>query len=419
MKAKLTTKTILSIAPHEKPYDVRDTDLPGFVLSVLPSGTMSYYCDYRREDKRRTRVKLGDTRLLTPAQARDEALKVLADVARKQDPAAARRVARQETLKVFIEKNYQPWAESHLRTGKEAVRRMQTCFEEFENLKLTELSAWKIEKWRSLRLKKGNCALTVNRSVSMLKASLSKAVEWGMIDAHPLAKVKPLKVDSAANIRFLSDIEEKTLRDTLDVRERQIREERRSHNNWCLSRGYDVYPDLDQVTYADYLKPMVLVSVNTGIRRGELFNLKWDNIDFARKILTIDGNTAKSGKTRHIPLNKEALETLRFWRSQTDKLSALVFPNKDGTRFDNIRKCWEGLLDLAKIENFRWHDLRHHFASKLVMLGVDLNTVRELLGHGDIKMTLRYAHLAPKVKADAVAKLDLSRLTAASIEEIA
>ena len=83
----------------------------------------------------------------------------------------------------------------------------------------------------------------------------------------------------------------------------------------------------------------------------------------------------------------------------------LVFPNADGDRFGSIKKSWAGLTDDAKLADFRFHDLRHDFASKLVMAGVDLYTVKELLGHASIEMTQRYAHLAPQKLADAVAKL--------------
>jgi integrase len=144
------------------------------------------------------------------------------------------------------------------------------------------------------------------------------------------------------------------------------------------------------------------------MRRGELFNLKWEDVNFAGKILTVVGETAKSGKTRHIPMNEEALSVLRKWHEQ-QKESELVFPSNGGGRLDNISSSWERLIDSAQIKNFRFHDLRHDFASKLVMAGVDLNTVRELLGHSDIKMTLRYAHLAPEKLAAAVAKLNASK----------
>ena len=95
---------------------------------------------------------------------------------------------------------------------------------------------------------------------------------------------------------------------------------------------------------------------------------------------------------------------LKKWRTQADG-DGLVFPARDGRRFNHIRRSWAGVLDVAGISDFRWHDMRHHFASRLVMADVSLNVVRELLGHADIAMTLRYAHLSPEHKAEAVAKL--------------
>jgi len=100
---------------------------------------------------------------------------------------------------------------------------------------------------------------------------------------------------------------------------------------------------------------------------------------------------------------------LRGWHDQAAEGAGLVFPGKNGGAFNNVRRSWEGVLKAARIIGFRWHDQRHTFASKLVMAGVDLNTVRELLGHSDYAMTPRYAHLAPEHKAAAVAKLVSAR----------
>jgi integrase len=174
-------------------------------------------------------------------------------------------------------------------------------------------------------------------------------------------------------------------------------------------RGYEPLLDLDQCAFADHLKPLVILSLNTGMRRGELFALTWDSVDLAAGRITVHGSTAKSGTTRHIPLNAEALATLRGWRDQTGAATGLIFPARSGEALTHVRRAWESVLRAAGITRFRWHDQRHTFASKLVMAGVDLNTVRELLGHSDYAMTQRYAHLAPEHKAAAVAKLTSAR----------
>jgi site-specific recombinase XerD len=113
-------------------------------------------------------------------------------------------------------------------------------------------------------------------------------------------------------------------------------------------------------------------------------------------------------------MNKVAFDTLSQWKSQMKHTSPnnLVFSSsKTGKKMGNCRTSWESLLKRAQIKDFRWHDMRHDFASHLLMEGVDLNTVRELLGHADMKMTLRYAHLAPAAKMRAVELLEKKLLS--------
>jgi integrase len=176
-------------------------------------------------------------------------------------------------------------------------------------------------------------------------------------------------------------------------------------NAWRRERGYAEMPDMDTQAYGDHLTPLVLVALNTGLRRGELFNLRWSDVHMDKRLLTGRGATAKTGQTRHVPLNREAVAVLTAWRAQSPA-DGYVFPGRDGTgRLDNVRKAWTALLREAKIEGFRFHDLRHHFASKLVMAGTPLYTVQRLLGHHSPLMTAKYAHLSPDHQAAAVERL--------------
>lgn len=210
--------------------------------------------------------------------------------------------------------------------------------------------------------------------------------------------------DENSVVRHLSREEEQRLRKALIERDEARHAARESGNAWRRERGYEPWPQYG--SYTDYLTPLVLGALNTGLRRGELLQLRWRDVDLTRKILTVRGEGAKTGQTRHVPLNTEATDVLAKWKPAVAEPEWFVFSGGAATTpLTEARKAWTRVITEAKVRSFRFHDLRHTFASKLVMAGVDLNTVRELLGHRKMSMTLRYAHLAPQHKADAVEKL--------------
>lgn len=401
MKATINNSLIAKLKPSEKQYEVHDTKLAGFLIRVNPSGKMNYVCVYKRGQ----RVNLGKVGVITPAQARDRAKEIIGDAAKGLYPTQ-KNDKDPILLHFYIENEYRLWIEAHRKAAADTLSRIIRCFcKPFGNKQLTEITPLLIEQWRTKKLKSGCSTSTVNRDIATFKAALSKAVEWGFITTNPLASVKLLKEDRAAKVRYLTPDEEEQLRKALCSRDKMIREARERANIWRKERKLPEFPHIQEKQFTDNITPMVLISLNTGLRRGELFSLHWEDVNFGKGTLTINGHAAKSGKTRHIPLNKEAMYVLVKWQKQTSS-NGLVFPNrKSGNRLNNVTKAWKNTLKLAQIQYFRWHDLRHHFASKLVMSGVDLNTVRELLGHSDLTMTLRYAHLAPEHKAQAVERL--------------
>lgn len=409
MKTKLTNTIVEKLKPQTQRYEVWDTDFKGLHIRVSPGGDKVWYLHYRIDGQRK-KYRLG--RDLTVAQAKDAAKLWTGDIAKGTDIQVERKERRkkskQHTLKTFVDGPYGEWRRANRKRAEDTLIRIRKHFYPlFGNILLKDITAWNVEKWKTARLKAGIKPTTVNRDIAELKSILSKAVEWKEISDHPLKLVKPAKVDHSPNVRYLTKDEETRLRQALTSRDRRIKAERANANKWREERGYTLYPDLFSQAYTDHLTPMILLSMNTGMRRGEVFHLRWEDINFRTKTLTIGGDRAKSGHTRHIPLNNEALTTLKQWGKRPE---GLVFPNKDGNPLDNIKKAWSNILKEANITAFRWHDLRHHFASRLVMAGVDLNTVRELLGHSDIKTTLRYAHLAPEHKAEAVKMLDTQQI---------
>jgi len=150
------------------------------------------------------------------------------------------------------------------------------------------------------------------------------------------------------------------------------------------------------------------------MRHGEILNLRWRDIDIKRGIIYI--RNTKSKENREIPINEQVKTALI--RTRKHPASEFVFHHKDGTQIKNIKKGYWTALRKSGIKGANFHTTRHTFASHLVMAGVDLNTVRELLGHKTLKMTLRYAHLSPNHKKRAVDTLSKRMDTIWSPEDI-
>ncbi len=398
----LTRKLIKSAKPRSRPYEIRDSRLKGLLLRVQPSGCASYVVEWGRG----RRTTIGRTTVFSPEQARDRAKKVLGEAADGLDPLKTRHLAKTATLAKFLKTEYGPWFEANRKSGKPILKRLKHCFEgDFGSTRLHEISPLLIDKWRGKKLKEGLSKSTLNRDLSALKAAMNKAVEWDLIDSNPVAKAKLYSLDVNASVRYLTPEEEKRLRAALLDRDEHLRKRRSQFNDWRRARDLKPFPEIGPDQFADHLHPIVLVALNTGMRRGEIFNLRWSSVDFEKAYLEVAGPGAKSGQTRHIPLNNDAIGALKRWRKQTGASDGPVFPGNGGGRLTKVNRGWESLVKRAGLDNFRFHDCRHHFASRLVMADVPLNTVRELLGHSEISMTLRYAHLAPEHKAEAVAKL--------------
>lgn len=161
---------------------------------------------------------------------------------------------------------------------------------------------------------------------------------------------------------------------------------------------------------SEFFRPLVCTALYTGLRKRELQRLSWGDVDFGTGMLTVIHG--KGEKMRHVPMVPElqkVLSEVPRSLSNDGAASPYVFNNPEtGTAWVDITKQWHRALRGAGIRDFRFHDLRHTFASRLVQRGVPLKAVQELLGHADIKMTLRYAHLASSDLKDAVAVLSSS-----------
>lgn len=275
---------------------------------------------------------------------------------------------------------YREYSKAHHRSFSTYVENGLTVLEKALGpvASLADVSTSDIERMKLRRLENDKVSkATVDKNIAVAKSFFAWCINQGLTDSNPLKKVKLFHEDNE-RVRFLDPDTE--------------------------------YPNLVAEARKGpwYLEPIIVLDVNTGLRRHNILYLRWDQVDFSRRIIRIESRT-KSGRPHNLPLNDTAVEKLKEVQQKTGSLR-YVFVHLEG-KFEgqpigDIKNAFNGAIERAKIHNFRFHDLRHTFCSWLALGGVPLTAIQKLAGHASIKMTLRYAHLSPRYLADEIKALD-------------
>jgi integrase len=273
-------------------------------------------------------------------------------------------------------KRYLPWAEENKKTWINDQRYYAKHLEpRFANKHLDAISPLDVERMKK-ELKEGTnkrgksyAPATIKHQIVILRRLYNLARKWGMYDGKsPIESVDMPKIDNQQTEYLTGD---------------QLA---------LLWKALETWPCRESAA-------IVKFALLTGIRRGELFKLTWDDIDFERSLITL--RDPKGGKTTSLSISEQALQVLK----DKDSSSTYIFPGKGGKQRTDFKGPWLRIRKAAALpENFRFHGLRHHFASAIVSSGVDLYVVQHLLTHKDSKTTQRYAHLAPGALREAAQK---------------
>jgi integrase len=333
----------------------------GMRVAVKPN-EKNFFIDYRLPNGKRRRERVGSSRKLAEDVLSKRRIEIVEgkffDVVKKE------KIKFEDFAKEYLNIH----SKQHKKSWKTDDYLIKDLERFFKGKFLYEITPKDIEHYKIERLKekvgdKTVSPATVNRHLDVLSGILNKAVTWGKLQTSPMKSVQSLKVPKG-RLRFLEKEEIVKLLSN------------------CTKN----------------LRPIVVLALFTGMRRGEILGLKWHDIDVKRNIITL--LDTKNGEKREVPMNEQVKTALIRVRKHPN--TAYIFCNEKGVPVHDIRKSYSTALRKSGITNFRFHDLRHTFASQLVMSGIDLNTVRELLGHKDMTMTLRYSHLAQSHKQRAV-----------------
>ncbi len=262
-------------------------------------------------------------------------------------------------------KKYLEYAKDNKRSWNRDEYALRRLVPFFGDQRLNQIRPFLIEAYKSQR-KAEVKPVTVNRELALLKYMFNLAIKWGKTSSNPMNDVKPFKIGEKPE-RVLSDEESERL--------------------------IEASPD--------FLEPIVIMALHTGMRKGEILGLRWSMLNFGNGAITVE--KSKSGKCRSIPMHDRVRETLM----RLEKNGEYVFTKNGGEPMKNIRNPFEAAQKRARIcPRCTFHDLRHTFATRLVENGCDLVSVMQFLGHSQIATTMRYSHPSPEHMREAIASLN-------------
>jgi len=325
----------------------------------------NYWIDYREKGKRIRKQIGSEENAKTVLKILEEGLvESVIEIAEKKLLETKRNtgIKFNEAVEKYVE-----WAKTNKISWLRDKQSLAHWQEEFQKKKLSEICKLDIERYKARR-KEEVAPRTVNEELACLRRLFYRMMEWGLAESNPVKGVKFLK-EPPGRIAFLSIEEEKRL--------------------------IDACPD--------NLKPIVIVALDTGMRKSEILNLKWQDIDFNREVIIV--RNSKNGESREIPMTNRVKELL----TGLSRYGENVFCSKNGASYKSLRSTWESFhraVLKAGLNGLRFHDLRHVFATNLRSAGADLADIKECLGHKTLAMTNRYAHVTNKRKKDVIKLLD-------------
>lgn len=380
----ITPSLVRSVKPSDKLITIRDTGQPGLQLRISVGGSKTWYLDFRNREGKRVSFRIGTIKTHTVNEARNAARIHLGEIARGKDPQAAKQAAREadlaakqaaqssesRTLSAYLSGPYGEHLR-HTKSGNEQATVLKAVFADILEKDMADLRIEDVESIMKARANAGISPATLARDRTRLMALLNHAVHRGTLTENPLRRWKRPQFSDEHRIRWLNQ-----------------------YDPGELERFYGALSLETQE-----VRTICLMALNTGMRRNEILSLKWCDIDFKARSITIRSEVAKSWKSRTVWMNDDVLILVDDWRKQVDHAPmSWVFPTvkKDGTpgRVVAIQSQWSRVVKNARLIDFRFHDLRHTCASKMVQSGVPLAVVKEVLGHSDMSVTLRYAHLS-------------------------